>query len=154
MRLQSIHLTETAEDVIQSARSLAKQNASSWGITPLHVFSALLDDHDGITTRILHYIGASIRTLKTSVESHLQDLQQSTFPEEMEESASLQRVLNIAFQLQKSHTEDTYLSVEILLLAITADNDVKEVLQDAQIEVQLLEKAIQQNINGMSKYVP
>ncbi len=102
----------------------------------IHLFSALVEQEDGLVPNILTKMGVSVRNLKASVNKELDDM-----PKVLGEGVGnvyitrkVEEVLIKAEELSKQF-EDSYISVEHLMLAIIEidNNQVSKILKQYNI---------------------
>lgn len=116
-------------------------------MTTLHLFWAMLSDTDGITAETLQKAGGNLKRIKDMTESELSHLPTGSISQIMPDMALNHVVLD--GQNRADKMGDEYLSIEHLLLALSAsDNPVKSLLDVNSITTEKLENAIKQMRGG------
>ena len=140
--------TLKAQEALATSQQIAMAKKHTV-LSTIHLFSALLNDTDGITAEILQKIGCNINTLKSITDSELSRLPSGTTTQLMPDMAFNRVVLDAQNRADK--LGDEYLSVEHLLLALAAnDNPVKSIFDVNSITEAKLQKAIS-DIRGGKK---
>ncbi|MFG3268531.1 ATP-dependent chaperone ClpB [Streptomyces bobili] len=113
-------LTQKSQQALQEAQSIAVRLGQN-EVDGEHLLLALLDQQDGLTTRLLKLAGADPIVLRTSVESDLARRPRTTgpgaTPGQVTVTQRLARVLDTAEQEAK-RLKDEYVSTEHLVLAL------------------------------------
>ena len=113
-------LTQKSQQALQEAQSIAVRLGQN-EVDGEHLLLALLDQQDGLTTRLLEQAGADPGALHTSVESDLARRPRTTgpgaTPGQVTVTRRLARVLDTAEQEAK-RLKDEYVSTEHLVLAL------------------------------------
>ncbi len=129
MRIEQF--TIKMREALQSAQSLAS-DLGHQGLTPAHMFVALLDAPDGITKPLLERVGVSAATARAETEAWLE--RQPTVTGAVSGTPSigsdLSAVIGVAEKEMKA-LKDEYLSVEHLLLGLVASKSpVADILKN------------------------
>ncbi len=113
-------LTQKSQEALREAQSVATR-MSQTEVDGEHLLLALLDQHDGLTTRLLTGAGADPAALRASVEADLARRPRSTgpgaAPGQVTVTQRLARMLDSAEQEAK-RLKDEYVSTEHLVLAM------------------------------------
>ncbi len=140
-------LTNQLQLALSDAQSLALGKDHNF-IEPLHLLSALLEQKSGSVRPLLSQAGANVAGLQEAISRELNELptvQGSAGDIHM--SNDLARVLNLADKLSQKNN-DAYLSSEVVLLAMLgAKNTVSQLMMDAGVNQQTLQRAID-NVRG------
>jgi len=120
MRLD--RFTLKAQEAVQAAQNIAAER-SQQEITPEHLLTALLEQHEGIVIPILQRLGADVGRIRDETQAAIERL-----PEvhgaagETYASSALQSVLGAAWN-EAQQLKDDYVSTEHILIAIAEDKD-------------------------------
>jgi len=119
--------TTKAQEAILAAQRLAAERNHQL-IEPQHLLAALLQQADGIVPSVIAKIGADVKTLSRTVEGILQTMPRVS-GSNVQQSLSRQaaNVLSQA-EAQAARLKDDYTSTEHLLLALTEDKAMGDVL--------------------------
>ncbi len=117
MNLQNY--TTKSQEAIQSAIGSATDRGHPQ-LEVEHLLAALLEDHEGLASRVLQHVDAPLADLRSGLAEHLAKLPQSSGQTQLGMSAELARALRSAEKCAKSFG-DQYVSVEHLLLGILED---------------------------------
>ncbi|MCM2390533.1 ATP-dependent chaperone ClpB [Streptomyces albipurpureus] len=113
-------LTQKSQEALQEAQSMAVRLGQN-EVDGEHLLLALLDQRDGLTTRLLSSAGADPTTLRATVEGDLTKRPRTTgpgaTPGRLMVTQRLARVLDTAEQEAK-RLKDEYVSTEHLVLAL------------------------------------
>jgi len=114
-------MTERVQQGLNAAHALAVRRQNT-DVGVEHLLAALLEQDQGIVPTILGKAGVEPQTVQRRVERELDQLPRvvGTQPDRVYLSAALSRLLNVAEDEAKG-LSDEYVSVEHLLLAMTAD---------------------------------
>ena len=120
--------TNRAQQALLSAQSSAGEHRHS-AIEPSHIFSALMQQDEGLTPRIIHKVGAQPAAIQGELDAILRRLPRTTQP-----SASLplsRGSLTLLAQADKEAAQmrDEYTSSEHLLLALARSDEMGALLQ-------------------------
>jgi ATP-dependent Clp protease ATP-binding subunit ClpB len=142
--------TERARGFIQAAQGLALRSHHQ-AITPLHLLKVLIDDEEGLASRLIAAAGGRPDLVRQWVELALGKTPR------VEGSGAGQsylepdtaRLLDSAEELAKK-SGDSYVTAELLLLAIAlaSGTDAARILKDANVHPQSLNKAIKELRQG------
>lgn len=117
-------MTEKVQQGLMSAQSLAARE-NNQQVEVEHLFLALLEQEGGLAVSILTKTGADVEGLTRRIKREIERLPKVTGPsggpDQIYVTGRLQRLLALA-EDEAKNLRDEYLSVEHLLLAITADN--------------------------------
>ena len=132
------------QEAFQEAQNLAN-NSNHAELSSLHLFSALLQQPEGVTGPILSKLGADPGSLRNSVDNLLDKLPsvQGNAGQQVYLSSDLRAVMNTAEKL-RGEMQDEYTSVEHVLLAIVREGnaDLKALLQQSGFDEASLQNAI------------
>ena len=133
------------QEAFQAAQSLANEQSHA-ELSSVHLFSALLDQPDGVTRPILSKIGADPDSLNSQVSTLLGNLPsvQGNAGQQVYLSSDLRAVMNTAEKIRGKMNDD-FTSVEHVLLAIinAGNSDLKSLLQHQSVTETSLQQAIQ-----------
>ena len=123
---------------MQEALTSSQDNASSLGsaeIHPLHLFSSVISQSDGLAKPLLQSVCDNIQDLEDSVNKAINDLPKVSGSEAMPTiSSDLAKVLKEA-DAEKAKMGDEYLSIEHVMLAFCSQNGlVKTILNQFGID--------------------
>ncbi len=135
--------TVKAAEAIQGAMEGAAARGNPEAI-PSHLLLALLDQESGLAPRLLERIGAPAGELRRTVAGDLDRLPAAEGGAEATPSRDLRRVLEQAAKLAPQF-QDQYVSVEHLLMALTAvrDSSAAELLARSGVTQETLLQAVQ-----------
>ena len=140
-------LTIKAQEVLQSAFSIAKRN-SQQSVEPLHVLNALIAEDDSLSTFLLGRIGVNVRSLRQAAESAVNALPRVSGGGEQYFSNDCSRMIQRAVDFTAKFN-DKYASVEHLLLAVLAERgQASDLLKQAGASEKELMEAIRQFRKG------
>ena len=140
-------LTIKAQEVLQSAFSIAKRN-SQQSVEPLHVLSALIAEDDSLSTFLLGRIGVNVRSLRQAAKSAVNALPRVSGGGEQYFSNDCSRMIQRAVDFTAKFN-DKYASVEHLLLAVLAERgQASDLLKQAGASEKELMEAIRQFRKG------
>jgi ATP-dependent Clp protease ATP-binding subunit ClpB len=124
--------TVKSQQAIEAAGGLATDNGNP-EILPLHLMTALLEDHEGVVLPVLEKIGVPAQQLLATLNSGVEKLPKvSGGAAQPNMSSALNKVLEQAFK-EASNFKDEYVSTEHLLLALaTQKNDPVQLALAAQ----------------------
>ena len=118
-------LTQKSIDAIKGAHALAAENGNS-RVEPIHLFSSLVSDKDGLTAQLLTKMGidaSSVAKEADSAVSALPKLSGSGYdPEKIYISAELDKIIGLA-ERESEKMKDSYISVEHLFIALLRSSD-------------------------------
>ncbi len=133
------------QEAFQAAQSLANEQSHA-ELSSVHLFSALLDQPEGVTRPILSKIGADPDSLNSQVSTLLGNLPsvQGNAGQQVYLSSDLRAVMNTAEKI-RGKMKDDFTSVEHVLLAIVneGNSDLKSLLQQQGVTEASLQQAIQ-----------
>jgi ATP-dependent Clp protease ATP-binding subunit ClpB len=114
------HLTQKSQEALQEAQSIAVRLGQN-EVDGEHLLLALLDQQDGLTTRLLEQAGGDPDALRTAVEADLAKRPRTTgpgaAPGQVMVTQRLARLMDRAEQEAK-RLKDEYVSTEHLVLAL------------------------------------
>ncbi len=128
-------LTRRSQEAIAGANSLAVERGNQ-EIHPVHLFSSLLQQEQGLVPSILSKAGVQVGAVERAVEDKLSKLPSVSGPGAGQSYASrgLTIVLNDA-QKKASSMKDEFVSVDHLLLSLLErDADCKEILRSVGLD--------------------
>jgi ATP-dependent Clp protease ATP-binding subunit ClpC len=118
--------TERAQDVAMRAYEIL-QRYGHGQVDTEHIFLAMLEQPEGVTTQILEKLGVPVDVVRGQVESHLDSSPKMSgsapHPSAVAQvfiTPRLKRVMEVA-SLESGKLEDEYISTEHLLLAIASE---------------------------------
>ena len=133
------------QEAFRAAQSLANEKSHA-ELSSVHLFSALLDQPDGVTRPILSKIGADPDSLNSQLSTLLGNLPsvQGNAGQQVYLSSDLRAVMNTAEKIRGKMNDD-FTSVEHVLLAIINEgsSDLKSLLQHQGVTEASLQQAIQ-----------
>ena len=134
--------TEQARGAVVAAQALAQQQRQQQ-LESEHLFLALLQQSQGLATRILEKAGCQPSQLQQQVKSHIERQPSlGRAPDNVYLGKGLQTLLQNADTL-KQEFSDSYISVEHLLLALARDERCgRQLLQAAGVQEASLREAI------------
>jgi ATP-dependent Clp protease ATP-binding subunit ClpB len=138
-------LTEKAASVINNAVKFTQDHGHNQ-IFPVHVCLAILEDEDKLAANVLERAGANVASVKQEVKKLLSKLPSQSPPPSPSASQAFLKLLQDAEQIQKKN-EDSFISVDHLLLALT---NIKEILQVFMVNKSAIEDAVK-SIRGSKK---
>ena len=144
--------TERARGFIQSAQSLAVRDHHQQ-IAPLHLLKVLMDDEEGLASRLIAAAGGRPDIVRQEVETALAKVPrvEGSGAGQVYVGADTARVLDSAQELAKKGG-DSFVTVELLLLALAmaSGTDAAAILKSANLRPQNLNKAIKDLRQGRS----
>src|SRR5437016_7620355 len=136
--------TERARGFIQAAQSLAVRDHHQQ-IVPLHLLKVLMDDEEGLASRLIGSAGGRPDIVRQEIEGALAKIPrvEGSGAGQVYLAADAARVLDSAQELAKK-AGDSFVTVELLLLALAmaSGTDAGRILKDANVRPQNLNKAI------------
>ena len=136
--------TERARGFIQAAQSLAVREHHQQ-IVPLHLLKVLMDDEEGLASRLIQAGGGRPDIVRQETESALAKLPkvEGSGAGQVYLAADTARVLDSAQELAKK-AGDSFVTVELLLLALgmAGGTDAGRILKNANVRPQNLNQAI------------
>ncbi len=114
-------LTVKAQEVVQNAVEIA-QNYNNQIVEPEHIFAAMLQEPSGVSESMIQKTGANINQLKIKINELLESLPKVTgagIGNQQLSNNTAKLFDNAAEEAKK--LKDEYVSIEHLLLALTAD---------------------------------
>jgi ATP-dependent Clp protease ATP-binding subunit ClpB len=141
--------TEKAWGAVVAAQQLAQQKRQQQ-MESEHLFAALLAEQ-GLATRILEKAGVDVGTLSQKVDAWIANQPSlSASPDNVYLGKGLNAVLDRADALKKEF-EDSYISIEHLLLALAADERCgRQLLSQSGTDARKLKQAVQE-VRGSQK---
>lgn len=114
--------TEKLKQAIQLAQSLAIAGQNQF-ITPLHLFAAMIEDNDKLTTQLLSSAGGNVELINQDVSDRLSRLPKVSGDNSMQPvlSNDFSRILILAERIADKR-KDKYVTLEVILLAIMEED--------------------------------
>lgn len=142
--------THALQQALADAQSIAIGKDHNF-IEPVHVLSALLAQKGGSTQPLITQAGGNVTALNQLIAERLKQMATVANPSgDVHISNDLSRVLNLADKLAQGH-QDQYISSEWVILAIAqAKGDAGNLLAQAGVLPEALEKAIASVRGGQS----
>ena len=142
--------TERARGFIQSAQGLAVRSHNQ-AIDPLHLLKVLMDDEEGLASRLIAAAGGRPDLVRQQTETSLGKIPrvEGSGAGQVYVSAELARLLDSAQELAKK-AGDSYVTAELLLLALAmaSGSEAARILKDANVRPQNLNNAIKELRQG------
>ncbi len=147
-------LTARFQLAIQDAQSLAVMRDHQF-VEPLHLMTALLDQEGGSTRHLLLQTGADVNRLRTQLGAALDNMSSVSGADgDVHISSDLGRLFNIMEKLAHKRN-DQFISSEIFVLAaLDSKGKLADLLKDAGVAREALEKAIEQLRGGQQVNEP
>lgn len=141
-------LTAKFQLAIQDAQSLALTRDHQF-IEPVHLMTALMDQEGGSIRHVLTMTGANINQLRTSLGATLDTMPSVSGTEgDLHISNDLGKLLNVTEKLA-SKRNDQFISSELFVLAaVDTKGKLSDLLKQAGVSKDALEKAIDQMRGG------
>lgn len=137
--------TTKAQEAIQRAQTIALERGNP-EINVLHIFSALIDQAEGIPVKILERLGVNISFLENLIEGELSKLPVGRKSEEVAAELAVSPELRIALSRAADEAmklKDEYVSTEHLLLAILkSENKVRAILSQQKVNYEAVIKIL------------
>jgi ATP-dependent Clp protease ATP-binding subunit ClpB len=144
--------TERSRGFIQSAQSLAVRSHNQ-AIDPLHLLKVLMDDEEGLASRLIAAAGGRPDLVRQQTEIALGKIPhvEGSGAGQVYVSTELARVLDSAQEMAKK-SGDSYVTAELLLLALAmaSGTEAGRILKDANLRPQNLNNAIKELRQGRS----
>lgn len=144
--------TDRSRGFIQSAQTFAL-SSNHQQLTPLHILKILLDDKEGMASKLIEDAGGTPAKAKTGVTKHLAKLTQvdGGGAGQVYLNPETARLLEQASALSDK-SGDSFVTAEVLLLALTqaSGTDTAQIMADAGVKADALELAIQDMRKGRS----
>src|SRR5271170_4158047 len=135
--------TERSRGFIQSAQSLALREGNQQ-FTPEHLLKVLMDDEEGLASRLIGVAGGNDRAVRAGVEAALKKLPKVQGGSgQVYLAQDTARLLDNAEQLAKK-AGDSFVTAEYLLLALdlAGGTEAAKILKNAGVTAQGLNGAI------------
>ncbi len=146
--------TERSKGFIQSAQNTAGR-FNHQQLTPEHLFKALLEDQEGLATKLIENCGGNTSEIYQSVEKELKRLPriEGSGAGQVYLSSNFSKVLSQAEELAEK-AGDTYVTAEFLLLAlsIVPDTPTFTILSKKGLKPKPLKNAIEDIRRGRSAH--
>ncbi len=126
MSLRPESFTVKVQEAIERAQRIARERSHST-LEPEHLLAALLDDEAGVARALLAKLGADPDALATEAESALARRPRVSGSADLHLGNDLTRALESA-DTERERLKDDYLSVEHVLLALTAAGETGRLL--------------------------
>src|SRR5690242_14601615 len=112
-------LTVKAQEAMQRANDIASEHGNP-ELQPVHILTALVEDHEGIVAPVLERVGASPSAVQTAAMGEINKLPKvsGSGATQAHMSTNSSKLLDDAFK-QAANFKDEYVSTEHLLLAIS-----------------------------------
>ncbi len=137
--------TERARGFVQAAQTIAVRDGHQ-AFVPEHLLKALLDDEQGVASSLITQAGGDAGSVRTALELALKKLPkvQGAGAGQLYLSQPLAKIFESA-ETAAQKAGDSFVSAEILLLALTLDKDsaAGKALNTAGVNAQNLNNAIQ-----------
>ncbi len=136
-------MTVRAGEALQQAMALANTHGNPV-VNDAHLFSALVDQEEGIVVPVLQKVGLSVTELRGEIEREIDRLPTQTGAAAATLSRELSQVLQGADRLAK-HLGDAYVSTEHILIGLvdTKGTTARELLSARHIDKEHLLEALQ-----------
>ena len=122
-------LTVKSKEAIQNAQAIADSNNNQY-IEPVHIFAAMLQDPQGITSKILSKITGNLNIIKIKTAELLDRLPKTTGSNLEKYASSEVNELYAKAKSEAKELRDEYISLEHFLLAFTQiSGDVSQLLR-------------------------
>ncbi|MYD38679.1 MAG: ATP-dependent chaperone ClpB [Chloroflexi bacterium] len=134
--------TNKAQQALLSAQNLAAEHHHS-AVEPVHIFTALMTQDDGLAPRIIQKIGAQPAALLRELEAALAALPRTS---QSASSLGLSRASIALFaqaEKEAGKMRDDYTSSEHLLLALATDRNMSELLGRQEVAYDDILRALQ-----------
>lgn len=140
--------TKRAQGMIQSAQMLALREGHQQ-LTPFHLLKIILDDPEGLASRILAQSSANSRQLLLATETELSKLPTVTGSGsgQVYLSQDLAKIFEFAEQTS-TKAEDRYVTVEMLLLALASQPPTHKICLEAGAAPNKIQKSITEMRKG------
>lgn len=140
--------TKRAQGMIQSAQMLAIREGHQQ-LTPFHLLKIILEDSEGLASRLLAQANANSRQLLKITEEELGKLPKvsGSSSGQVYLSQELAKVFDFA-EKASTKAEDRYVTVEMLLLALVSLEPTKKICLQADAEVSKVNQAINEMRKG------
>jgi ATP-dependent Clp protease ATP-binding subunit ClpB len=131
--MQFDKLTLRSREAVEAARRLAEKSRHQ-ELDPEHLLFVLVEEKDGVVRHVLDRLGADTTALRAAVTDVLAQVPAVSGPgaDGVMVGRRLARTFQAAFDVAKE-LEDTYVSVEHLLLAMLSDERMQSLLQRAGV---------------------
>ncbi len=136
--------TDRLKALVQSAQSLALRNGHQQ-LTPLHILKALLEDEDRLAANLIEAAGGSAVQVQRAVDRELAKLPkvEGAGAGQMYLAPETARLFDQAEQLsQKAGDKFVTLEYMLLALALASGTAAADILRQADVTAQNLNKAI------------
>lgn len=140
--------TKRAQGMIQSAQMLAIREGHQQ-LTPFHLLKIILEDSEGLASRLLAQANANSRQLLKAAEDELAKLPKvsGSTSGQVYLSQELAKVFDFA-EKAATKAEDRYVTVEMLLLALVSLDPTKKICLQTGAEVSKVNQAINEMRKG------
>ncbi|WP_032112738.1 ATP-dependent chaperone ClpB [Candidatus Paracaedibacter symbiosus] len=140
--------TKRAQGMIQSAQMLAIREGHQQ-LTPFHLLKVILEDSEGLASRILTDASANSRQLLAATEKELEKLPKisGSGAGQVFLSPELAKLFDFA-EKAATKAEDRYVTVEMLLLAMASLDPTKKLCLEAGADSTKINKAINEMRKG------
>ena len=108
--------TEKAKDIISNASNITVKNNNA-EITDYHIVSALLENGDDLITMILKKMDVDVPSLKTIVQSKIDEMPKAKGSPDLKFSQNVEKTL-VEAEVQANSLGDTYIAVEHIMLGV------------------------------------
>ncbi|GAX82249.1 hypothetical protein CEUSTIGMA_g9677.t1 [Chlamydomonas eustigma] len=149
MSLDPKKITAKTAESISTAVGIAKDNRNQ-NLTSIHLAVALFEDYQGFAKSSCIKLGgedawkSACRVLRARLH-HLPKIDPA--PDEISFGRDAKEVINKALKIQKDN-KDSYLSVDVLLLAVLGASEVSNCLQESGLSSKQMQVTVQQVREG------
>jgi ATP-dependent Clp protease ATP-binding subunit ClpB len=134
-------LTERLKGMLQSAQMLSARE-SHQQFTPFHLLKVLLDDSEGLASKIIHGAGGDFKNLHAKVATEMTKLPKVSGGQgQVYVSAELLKILDESNQVSKNWG-DQFVTVEAVLVAMAKLDPTKSLFTQSSLTLSALEKSI------------
>src|SRR6202140_4296369 len=142
--------TDRLKSLIEAAQSLALRNGHQQ-LTPLHVLKALLDDQDRLAANLIEAAGGTVTPVEQGIDRELAKLPriEGGGADQVYLAPETARLLDQAEKLSQ-RSGDSFVTAEhmLLALALAAGTTAADILKQAGVNAQNLNKAISELRKG------
>ncbi|AQQ09582.1 Chaperone protein ClpB 1 [Sedimentisphaera cyanobacteriorum] len=141
--------TVKAQEALATAQQIAMAKKNTV-LSPLHLFSAILDDEDGVAGQVFEKLGVKVSRLKEMTESEIMKLSTGKTGSMIMPDMQLNQIVLNA-QNEADQMGDEYLSVEHILISLAkVESTVKEILSLNSVNADQIKEAVD-NVRGGQK---
>ncbi|OXU14864.1 ATP-dependent chaperone ClpB [Sedimentisphaera salicampi] len=133
--------TVKAQEALATAQQIAMAKKNTV-LSPLHLFSAILDDEEGVAGQVFEKLGVKASRLKEMTESEIMKLSTGKTGSMIMPDMQLNQIVLNA-QNEADQMGDEYLSVEHILISLAkVESTVKEILSLNSINADQIKEAV------------